>query len=246
MLPLVGRELPIIADDYVEARLRHRRAEDHARPRPQRLRDRPPPRPRGDHGDRRGRPHDREAGGRYAGLTVARGARARSSRRSRRGPDPRARSPTAHTVPYSHRSGERIEPLISLQWFMRMDELAAPGDRRRARRPRADPPREPAARRYLDWLENIRPVVHLAPAVVGPPAPRLVPRRRRPTSGIEAAARARAGSATPTCSTRGSARRCGRSRRSAGPRTRPSCAPSTRPTCSRRRATSSSCGSRGW
>ena len=31
-----------------------------------------------------------------------------------------------HTVPYSHRSGERIEPLISLQWFMRMDELARP------------------------------------------------------------------------------------------------------------------------
>ena len=29
-----------------QARLRHRRAEDHARPRPQRLRDRPPPRPR--------------------------------------------------------------------------------------------------------------------------------------------------------------------------------------------------------
>src|SRR3712207_9535984 len=34
--------------------------------------------------------------------------------------------PYTHNVPYSHRSGERIEPLISLQWFMRMDELAAP------------------------------------------------------------------------------------------------------------------------
>ena len=31
ILPLVGRRLPIIADDYVEARVRHRRAEDHAR-----------------------------------------------------------------------------------------------------------------------------------------------------------------------------------------------------------------------
>src|SRR5215213_2928877 len=34
--------------------------------------------------------------------------------------------PYTHAVPFSHRSGERIEPLISLQWFMRMDELAAP------------------------------------------------------------------------------------------------------------------------
>ncbi len=31
-----------------------------------------------------------------------------------------------HTVPFSQRSGARIEPLISLQWFMRMDELARP------------------------------------------------------------------------------------------------------------------------
>ena len=31
-----------------------------------------------------------------------------------------------HVVPFIHRSGERIEPLISLQWFMRMDELAQP------------------------------------------------------------------------------------------------------------------------
>ena len=34
-------------------------AEDHARPRSERLRDRPPPRARRGHGDRRGRPHDR-------------------------------------------------------------------------------------------------------------------------------------------------------------------------------------------
>ena len=34
--------------------------------------------------------------------------------------------PYVHEVPYSQRSGERIEPLISLQWFMRMDELVKP------------------------------------------------------------------------------------------------------------------------
>ena len=53
--------------------------------------------------------------------------------------------PYTHEVPYSQRSGERIEPLISLQWFMRMDELAAPGDRRRSSDgPRAHPSRGPA------------------------------------------------------------------------------------------------------
>src|ERR1700744_5611222 len=38
----------------------------------------------------------------------------------------RKEEPYTHSVPFSHRSGERIEPLISLQWFCRMDELARP------------------------------------------------------------------------------------------------------------------------
>jgi valyl-tRNA synthetase len=64
--------------------------------------------------------------------------------------------PYTHNVPYSHRSGERIEPLISLQWFMRMDELAGPAiDAVRDGRVQIHP--ESQARRYLDWLENIRP-----------------------------------------------------------------------------------------
>ncbi len=61
-----------------------------------------------------------------------------------------------HEVPYSHRSGERIEPLISLQWFMRMDELAAPAiDAVRDGRVRIVPDNH--RRVYLDWMENIRP-----------------------------------------------------------------------------------------
>src|ERR1700744_2111173 len=38
----------------------------------------------------------------------------------------RKEEPYTHSVPFSHRSGERIEPLISLQWFCRMDDLARP------------------------------------------------------------------------------------------------------------------------
>ena len=64
--------------------------------------------------------------------------------------------PYVHNVPFSHRSGERIEPLISLQWFMRMDELAA-----RALEPvrdgRLQIKPEGQRRRYVEWLENIRP-----------------------------------------------------------------------------------------
>jgi valyl-tRNA synthetase len=61
-----------------------------------------------------------------------------------------------HTVPFSHRSGRRIEPLISLQWFMRMDELAAPAiEVVRRGEVRFHPTGQ--GKVYLDWLENIRP-----------------------------------------------------------------------------------------
>ena len=64
--------------------------------------------------------------------------------------------PYVHNVPYSHRSGERIEPLISLQWFMRMDELAATAlEVVRDGRVTIHP--EGQRRRYVEWLENIRP-----------------------------------------------------------------------------------------
>ncbi|HWE32376.1 MAG TPA: valine--tRNA ligase [Solirubrobacteraceae bacterium] len=61
-----------------------------------------------------------------------------------------------HEVPFSQRSGERIEPLISLQWFMRMDELAAPAiEAVTSGRIKFRPERW--TRVYLDWMENIRP-----------------------------------------------------------------------------------------
>ena len=61
-----------------------------------------------------------------------------------------------HQVPHSQRSGERIEPLISLQWFMRMDELAKPAiEAVTSGRVRFWP--ESYRRVYLNWMENIRP-----------------------------------------------------------------------------------------
>jgi valyl-tRNA synthetase len=64
--------------------------------------------------------------------------------------------PHTHEVPFSQRSGERIEPLISLQWFMRMDELAKPAiEVVESGRIRIHP--EGQRRRYLEWMRNIRP-----------------------------------------------------------------------------------------
>jgi valyl-tRNA synthetase len=61
-----------------------------------------------------------------------------------------------HTVPFSHRSGERIEPLISLQWFMRMGELARPAiEVVKTGQVRFHPGNY--ERVYLEWMENIRP-----------------------------------------------------------------------------------------
>jgi valyl-tRNA synthetase len=64
--------------------------------------------------------------------------------------------PHQHSVPYSHRSGERIEPLISLQWFMRMGDLARPAIEA-VRDGRVTIVPEGQSRRYVDWMENIRP-----------------------------------------------------------------------------------------
>jgi valyl-tRNA synthetase len=66
--------------------------------------------------------------------------------------------PYEHDVPHSHRSGMRIEPLISLQWFCDMNDLAKPAmEVVRDGRVRFHPPKW--AQVYLDWLERIRPWV---------------------------------------------------------------------------------------
>src|SRR5829696_1826980 len=65
-----------------------------------------------------------EAAGRFAGMPALEARKAVVEALRAEGRITRT-EPYVHNVPFSHRSGERIEPLISLQWFMRMDELAA-------------------------------------------------------------------------------------------------------------------------
>jgi valyl-tRNA synthetase len=69
----------------------------------------------------------------------------------------RGEEPYTHSVPFSHRSGERIEPLISLQWFCRMDELARPAIEAVTDGRVRFVPAEPHTKVYLDWMERIRP-----------------------------------------------------------------------------------------
>ena len=123
-----------------------------------------------------------------------------------------------HDVPYSQRSGERIEPLISLQWFMRMDELAKPAIDVVRDGPHPHPSREPAP--PLPRVDGEHPARGASRASSGgatrSPSGTAA---TRPTPGWSRR-RATAGSATRTCSTRGSRARCGRSSRSGG-RSRP-------------------------
>ena len=68
----------------------------------------------------------------------------------------RGEEPYTHSVPFSHRSGERIEPVISLQWFCRMDELAKPAVEAVEKGLIRITP-DGALRQYLHGMENIPP-----------------------------------------------------------------------------------------
>jgi valyl-tRNA synthetase len=64
--------------------------------------------------------------------------------------------PYRHAVGHCDDCGTRIEPLILLQWFCEMNDLAAPAIAAvKEGRVRFTPER--FARVYLDWMENIRP-----------------------------------------------------------------------------------------
>src|SRR4051812_34794177 len=92
-----------------------------------------------------------EAGERFAGLSVEQAKQAVVEALREEG-RLRGSEPYVHTVPFSHRSGERIEPLISLQWFCRMDELAGPAIEVVQRDEVRIVP-EQWKRVYLDWME---------------------------------------------------------------------------------------------
>ncbi|HVQ58345.1 MAG TPA: valine--tRNA ligase [Solirubrobacterales bacterium] len=154
VLPLVGRKLPIVADEHVDIEFGTGALKIT---------------PGHDVNDFEiGRKHGleelsvigedgrmNEEAGEYAGMTVAEAqvavvAALRAEGRLS------AEEPYVHSVPFSHRSGERIEPLISLQWFCRMDELAKPAIEVVERDEVRIAPAQ-WKRVYLDWMREIRP-----------------------------------------------------------------------------------------
>jgi valyl-tRNA synthetase len=155
ILPLVGRRLPIIADEHVDPEFGTGALKIT---------------PGHDPNDFEiGRKHGleeivvigpdghltTEAGERFAGLTVAEAQEAVVAALREEGAL-RGEEPYVHSVPFSHRSGERIEPLISLQWFCRMEELAKPAiDAVENGEVRIEPGQW--KRVYLDWMREIRP-----------------------------------------------------------------------------------------
>jgi valyl-tRNA synthetase len=155
ILPLVGRKLKIIADDYVKPEfgtgaLKITPGHDPNDFEIGRKHGLAQPTVIGEDGR-----ITAEAPERFQGLTAAEAQREVVAELSAQGMIARTQ-PFEHTVPFSHRSGERIEPLISLQWFMAMDELARPAiEAVTSGRVRFHPSNQ--ARVYLEWMENIRP-----------------------------------------------------------------------------------------
>jgi len=154
VLPLVGRRLPIIADEHVDPEFGTGALKIT---------------PGHDPNDFEiGRKHGleeigvigpdgrtSEEAGEFAGLSAAEAQEAVVAALRKEG-RLRAEEPYIHSVPFSERSGARIEPLISLQWFCRMDELAAPAIEVVERdEVRITPPQW--KRVYLDWMREIRP-----------------------------------------------------------------------------------------
>ena len=156
LLPIVNRELPIIADSYVKPEFGTGA-----------LKITPGHDPNDfEIGNRHGLPHPTVIGEdgrlegelvpeRFAGLTTAQAQTQIVEVLRELGAVSRS-EPYTHTVPFSQRSGSRIEPLISLQWFMRMDELAKPAIEVVKRGQIRFHP-ENQGKVYLDWMENIRP-----------------------------------------------------------------------------------------
>jgi valyl-tRNA synthetase len=154
VLPLVGRRIPIIADDHVDVEFGTGALKIT---------------PGHDPNDFEiGRKHKleeigvigpdgrmTEEAGEFAGLTAAE-AQVAVVEALRAEGRLRAEEPYTHSVPFSHRSGERIEPLISLQWFCRMDELARPAIEVVERDEVRIAPAQ-WKRVYLEWMREIRP-----------------------------------------------------------------------------------------
>ena len=147
------------------------------------------------------------------------------------------------------RSDDVVEPMLSPQWFVKMEPLAEPAiDAVNEGKTKFIP--EAWTKTYMHWMTNIRDWCISRQLWWGHRIPAWYcgerPHHRRATTTPTACSdvrRRRSSSRTRTCSTPGSRRRSGRSRRWAGPSRRASSRPSIRRRSWRPATTSSSSGS---
>jgi valyl-tRNA synthetase len=155
ILPLVGRELPIVADDAVDpsfgtGAVKVTPAHD---PNDFEIAQR----------------HDLPAvnifdeaaavndnGGRFAGLDRYEARRVVLEALRAEGLVEREERPYVHAVGRCDRSDTEIEPWLSEQWFVSMKDLAAPAIAAVRSGEVRFVPKDPFERMYLDWMENIR------------------------------------------------------------------------------------------
>ena len=154
IVPIVGREVPIIADEYVKMDFGTGA-----------LKVTPGHDPNDfEIGRRHGLPEISVIGfdgrmsaeaGEFAGLAVGE-ARQKVIDRLFSEQLLHGERPYEHEVGHCDRTGDRIEPLISLQWFMQMDSLAAAANAEvRSGSVRFVPKNQEAI--YFHWMDNIRP-----------------------------------------------------------------------------------------
>jgi valyl-tRNA synthetase len=156
ILPIVGRRLPIIADEYVDPEfgtgaLKITPGHDPNDFEIGRKHKLDAPSVIGEDGRM-----TEAAGERFAGLDID-DARAAVIEELRKEGAISGTQPYVHDVPHSQRSGRRIEPLISLQWFMDQKKLAEPAIAAAKDGSLRFHPEKPWTGVYLNWLENIRP-----------------------------------------------------------------------------------------
>ena len=79
-----------------------------------------------------------------------------------------------HSVGHSERTGVPVEPRLSTQWFVKMDQLAKNAIANQDTEDKVEfyPPRFNDT--FLQWMENVHELGHLTSALVGSPNPCLV------------------------------------------------------------------------
>ncbi len=154
ILPLGGRELPIVADDAVDPEFATGAVKVTPAHDPTDF----------EIGQRQGLPtvniFDKEAvvnenGGRFAGLERYKARAAVLDALRSEGVIESEQRPYLHSVGHHDRCDTEIEPWLSEQWFVAVKELAEPAiEAVRAGRTRIVPAR--FEKQYFDWMENIR------------------------------------------------------------------------------------------